>query len=449
MMKRFIELLFYVTVGAGMAFGTSSFTMMSGLFELVPSLWVVPATCLAGLFCILISGSLAELASMFPSSPGVRTYLKVGLDDRVSLLLVYLYLIFMILVAGIESYMFALVVRAVFPTTSPIAVVIGLLAFTVIVNLLGLELPRSLQILTTLVLIGVAIVVGVTGAVVTPRSPLPGGGEDAMLAQIVLLPAAVGLAVYLYVGFEWVTMLGFSSTAYERRIPLSMPLAILTNMIAYSAFVIGMAAILPRSVIVATPVPQVPYLLELLGRPGVYVAWGLSVLSIFSTFNAGIMSGSRLIFALTREGNLPDWCATIWLRTGAPVGGIVILGALATVSSVLVVKYEMEILAAVIGSAIVSFVYAAFMLAAIRLRRTHAHLKRSFRTTVPTWVQWVIVAAMPAMGVASLFSQPSLGTLPTSGLILCSAVAAAMTWWSRSRVQTRSRGPDLQARPGL
>jgi len=152
-MKKYIELLFYISFGAGMAFGTSSFTMMSGLFEITTTVWVVIAICLSGLLCILISTSVAEMASMYPSSPGIRTYLKIAFGNRVSLLLVYLYLIFMVLIAGVESYMFALVAKAIFPNVSSIAVVLGLLAFTITINLLGWELPRGMQIITTFVLI--------------------------------------------------------------------------------------------------------------------------------------------------------------------------------------------------------------------------------------------------------------------------------------------------------
>ena len=74
-MKRWFELLFYVTFGAGMAFGMSSFTMLSGLNEIVTGPWVVVAIVVAGLLCAAISSSVAELASMYPSAPGVRTYL--------------------------------------------------------------------------------------------------------------------------------------------------------------------------------------------------------------------------------------------------------------------------------------------------------------------------------------------------------------------------------------
>src|SRR5437762_7432132 len=110
-MKKAFEIGFYVTFGAGIAFGISSFTILSELFKVASSLWVVVSISLAGLVCMLISTSIAELASMYPSSPGVRTYLKVALPARTSLFLFYLYLMLMLMVAGILSHFFSLVVR--------------------------------------------------------------------------------------------------------------------------------------------------------------------------------------------------------------------------------------------------------------------------------------------------------------------------------------------------
>jgi amino acid transporter len=433
-MKKFVELMFYVSFGAGMAFGTSSFTMMSGLFEITTLLWVVIAIVASGAICILISNSVAELASMYPSSPGIRTYLKVAFNNRTSLLLVYLYLIFMVLVAGVESYMFALVVKAIFPNVSAMLVVLGLLTFTITVNLLGFELPRGLQIITTFLLIFGILVLGIFGIVRAPSGLANfSGSMSENLQQLKLLPAAIIMAVYLFTGFEWVTLLGFSPKSYEYRIPLSMPLAILTNMAAYTIFVVGMSYPLTRAEIMATPVPQVPYFIGMLGSGGVYFAWAFSLLAVFSTFNAGIMGGSRLIYVLTREGNLPKWCAKMSLRTGAPIGGILVLGSLATISSVLVVKYELELLAAVMGSAIVSIVYAAFVWAAIRLRKSQPDAKRSFRTPVPLALQWLIIVLMPLMGIATLFSQVGMQYQPLIGMIVFTILAAIMARWSLVR----------------
>jgi ethanolamine permease len=319
-MKKAFELGFYVTFGAGIAFGISSFTILSELFKVASSFWLVVSICLAGFICMLLSSSIAELASMYPSSPGVRTYLKVALPPLTSLFLVYLYLIFMIMVAGIESYLFALVVRQLFPQLPALAVVITLLVCTVAVNLLGLELPRGVQMFTTTALILSVLLLGVAGA--APHlGNLHWGASVFSGHPLSQISDALGSAVYLFIGFEWVTMMGFSAKSYERKIPISMPLAILTNIVAYCIFALALATRMPTAAVTATAIPQLPYFVQIFGPRGAYVGLALSILAIVSCFNAGVMGGSRLIHALAREGNFPKSWGTISLTTGAPIGG--------------------------------------------------------------------------------------------------------------------------------
>ena len=361
---------------------------------------------------------------MYPSAPGVRTYLKVALPPRTSLFLVYLYLIFMIMVAGIESYLFALVVRQLFPQLPALAVVLTLLVCTVIVNLLGLELPRGVQMFTTTALILSVLSLGVAGAgshlgnlhwdsTVLSNHPLSQIGD------------ALGSAVYLFIGFEWVTMMGFNAKAYERKIPISMPLAILTNIVAYCIFALALATRIPVNTITASAIPQLPYFVQIFGPRGSVVGLVLSILAIVSCFNAGVMGGSRLIYALAREGNFPKSWGTLSLRTGAPIGGVLVLGTLASIASVIIVSFELEEIAAVVGSAIVCCVYAAFMWAVLRLRKTQPNARRTFRSPLPVWLHWVLIVGMPIAGVFALFGikGKTVQVLATTiGLVVISAV---------------------------
>ena len=423
-MKKAFELGFYVTFGAGIAFGISSFTILSELFKVASSFWLIVSIVLAGILCMLISSSIAELASMYPSAPGVRTYLKVALPPRLSLFLVYLYLIFMIMVAGIESYLFAQVVRKLAPQLPALAVVLGLLVLTVIVNLLGLELPRGVQMFTTTMLILGVLVLGGVGA--APAFKNLHWSSSVMANQpLSQIGGALGSAVYLFIGFEWVTMMGFSAKSYEHRIPLSMPLAILTNIVAYSIFALGLATLLPVSRITDSSIPQLPYFVQMFGPRGTYVALALSILAIVSCFNAGVMGGSRLVHSLAREGSFPKSWGKMSLQTGAPIGGVLVLGTLAAIASILIVEFELQEVAAVVGSAIVCCVYAAFMWAILHLRKTQPNARRTFRSPLPVWLHWVLIVGMPIFGALALFALPGktiqvLAT--TAGLFVVSAI---------------------------
>lgn len=444
-MKQRGEFLFYVSVGAGMALATISFTMLSGLFEVASGAWVVLGILLGGLMCGAVASSVAELASMFPSAPGIRTYLKAAFGNRPSLYLTHLYLIFLVMIAGAESYLFALVAGTLAPGIPPMVIIVALIWSVVAVNLRGLELPRNVQVFTAFVLLALLCVMGTIGILRSPDGTAAAVGELGRAGGWAILPVAATMAIFLYVGFEWVTPLGLRPSAYERAIPRAMLTAIALNVVACGLFAFGMSANLAREAIAATPIPHVPYLTALLGRTGTWLAVGISSLACISTFNAGIMGSSRLIFAITRERLLPAWCGTINEQTGAPRGAVFFMGTLATAAAAVVVALDGALLAAVIGSSIIAMVYAAFMLAVLRLRRQRANARRPFRTRLAPWVQWAFVGLLPLLGIAVLGELPGHPVAPAVGMVVALAAAAGLTRWSEHL--SRPVPPPAEAAP--
>jgi amino acid transporter len=403
-MKGKVEFSFYMSIGLGMAMATSAYTMIADLFAIAGPLWVLAGVVLSAVFCMIIALSIGELASMFPSAPGVRTYFKIAFGDQISLALVYLYLIFVILIAGLETFVFSQVVLAIFPGSIPVLTVFGVIAFVLVINLVGFQLPRSVQIGTTMTAIALIMVSGTVALfhsrinIFSPAHPVDGW------RPLLALPALAGTSIFLYTGFEWVTPLGLRPSAYQRKIPFSMPAVVLVLCAVYSFFVLGAASQLPPHAIAATPTPQIGYFTAIYSGAGPYVALGLSVLSLFSTFNAGVLGGSQLIYMLARERKLPAWCGVMSLRTGCPVGAIFLLAGLATLAGITVVTFRLEILAGLVGASIMCFVYAAFMLAVVRLRKQKPEMARNFRTPVMEAIQWALTAILLLMGIGTLFS---------------------------------------------
>jgi ethanolamine permease len=311
-----------------------------------------------------------------------------------------------VLIAGLESFVFSQVVSSVFPSINAGLTVLFLLGVVVVVNLFGLELPRSLQILTTILAVLLISVSGILGLVYTKVNISQLLNLFDTPWQAALLPGIIGMSIFLFTGFEWVTPLGLRPKAYERQIPLSMPATVIILCATYSLFVCGAATQLTPTEIVSTPVPQIAYFASLYGRSGPYLALALSVTAIFSTFNAGIMGGSKLLFMLAREGNLPGFVLTISARTGSPVGAILLLGTLATLSAFTVLTFRLELVAAVIGAFIMCAIYAAFILTVIRLRKTKPDMRRSFRSPVPQIFQWLLASVLLLLGIFTLLSEP-------------------------------------------
>lgn len=442
-MKTRTEFAFYVSVGVGMALATSSFTVVSGLFQILSDVrMLVLSVLLAGLFCSIISLSIAELASMFPSAPGVRTFLKAAFGGVPSLAMVYLYLMFTVLMAGVEGFMFSLVVHSALPAIPPWLTVLVLMAGVTLVNVYGLDLPRGLQMVTAFVSVSLLLGVSVYGLVLK-RGDLSHllAVQASPLDNLALLPASIGMAIFLYMGFEWVTPVGLRPKAYEKLIPLSLPVCVAMLGLMYMFFVTASPLVTSSATIAASSVPHVLYFEGLLGPVGTWCVLALSFGAIISTFNAGIMGGSKLIFMLAREGQLPEWLGRSSDETGAPYMATLSLGAIATVSALLVTAYQAQLVLAVISASIMCTIYGAFMFAALRLRKLRPNHRRAFKTRVPSWLQWGVGGLLPLMGLGSLFSLPEQPYLPAAGMGILLVLSGGMTWLSHQRNARKAAQP--------
>ncbi|MEI6950397.1 APC family permease [Paraflavisolibacter sp. H34] len=425
-MKKGKELFFYVTVCAGTALSTSSFAVMAGMFEVIGGAWVLLCTLLAGLFCIAISDSVSELASRYPSAPGIRTFFKNAFTGKTSLFFTYFYFLFIVIIGAVECNMFSLVFRELFPGAHAFAVITLLLFSVLLFNLAGMELPRNLQIVSTSAVLAVMLAVGLAGVYLGwQRLPqllagLSGAG------QWKGAPVTLGMALFLFVGFEWVTPLGWSREAYKKLIPLSMPLGITLNLVVYVLFILGLSLILPQKTIAAGVSPHVPYVVALFGQAGRWLAMIISAFAIISTFNSGIMGGSRLVYALGREGSLPKILTRI-SGSGIPYVAILLLGVSVYAAALYVSAYELVLESAAAGSAIICFIYAALVYSGRVIGQRPGQKPASYQPKFPWKFKVGLIVFLCVIGFLTLFSLPQ-GIVPTTllfGLSVLLALALA------------------------
>jgi amino acid transporter len=152
------------------------------------------------------------------------------------------------------------------------------------------------------------------------------------------------------------------------------------------------------------------------------------------------MGSARLLYAIAREGHLPSWACALTTRTAAPVGAIAVLGVFGVAAAAVITLYQLYLAAATISAAIVCFVYAGLMAAALRLRRRSPR-RPPYVSPVHPAIQWAVIALLPALGVASLISValvPALWGL--AGLAALSAGLAAWAIAHRQKQAVRAQG---------
>ncbi|EMO73352.1 APC family permease [Leptospira santarosai] len=416
-MKDLKELFEYIAISAGMALAASCFSLVSSMFLVSNGVFIFISILLAGFFCIIIAGSIGELASLFPSSPGISVYFKKAFGEKISLALVFLYVTLIAVLAGVESFIFSNVISiSFFPDAPSYLFSVSILFLIIIANFFGLEFSNKIQTSCMILLTLGIFFISVLSIIQKPTLPLLRNGLQENLSEISFsLPITIGLSIFLFIGFEWVTPLGRNPKSYERLIPYSMPLTIILLTILYAIFCIALSLNFERKDISNNLNPQFMLAYNLYDNTGKYLAVILTLFAMVTSFNAGLMSSSRLIYGISREGNLPRLFSKISTK-GVPIGAILLLGSIAVTFSVFISIFKIQVYALSIGAAIECVIYGFLIFALFRIRRTKLN-RPDFQSPVPRWLQYFVGIIMPLLGISALFIDQSLKYFPV--LIFC------------------------------
>lgn len=434
-MKNFMELLDYVCISAGMALAASCYMILGQLYEATPAPWVPLAIVCAGVFCIFVANSVAQLAATYPSSLGIRTYFNAAFGKKVSFFLVVLYLCMVVLAAGVEASIVKFLLTPLLGSALAPAVVLVVFLAVIVVNLRGLEAPRTFQIAATVCMVVFGFGLGVSAQL--SHADLPAASAiPAMPAfeakQVGEFVGTVALSVFLFMGFEWVTPLGRSPAAYARKIPFSMVAAIVVLIAMYVSIALGLNNVYHGSNAGSLKPPHLMLGVDLFGPTGAYFAVCLSMLAMLTSFNAGLMGAARIVYSMAREDIFPKPVARVSLNTGAPIGAIAIIGLLSVASASMMFVEDFPIVAAVVVSAIASCIYGLLILASIVVGRKNNPQKRRFSSLLPTPLQWLCGVLMPLLGIAAIASATNPAVPAVLLTLMCFGCAALLLSVRRS-----------------
>jgi len=111
-----------------------------------------------------------------------------------------------------------------------------------------------------------------------------------------------------------------------KNIPLGMILSLLTAITAYTLMVFITVGTIPSQELRVSLTPIVDSASMFLGKPGVYAVGVAAILAFLSTANAGIMSASRYLLAMGRDGLAPAFISKVNSRFHTPHIAILITG---------------------------------------------------------------------------------------------------------------------------
>ncbi len=402
-LKRVLTLRTIVATSAGLTLASSSFVaaVMAANYVLGDSAWI--AILIGGALCFMAAACFSELNGLLPTAAGIRLYFSRAFNDQVSLVVSLLYMLVVVIgVVGVESYILSKVLNEAFPAIPPYFWIVVMLLLVTALNLRGVKIAGVFQDVATYSLIAVILFLGLYALYNVDfklNAPMSPGSAEGMIN-------AVALGVFLFVGFEWVTPL-VEEVTQVKQISRGMMIALGILSVVYAVFTVAMTATVPKEILIASPAPQLVFARTVLGDFGTPLMIVIILATSLKTFNAGIISVSRFMYASAREHVLPAVFSKISMRYFTPWVSIITLffiGLLASGLTLLTDRYQVLV---GLAAAMESIVYTMAGLSVISLRRRMPQQERPYLIKGGYLIPGVTALVFALLAVAVLASDPS------------------------------------------
>ena len=424
-----------------------SWVLMTGFWVTnAGSLGTLVAFAAGGLAIGLIAFTYAELASAMPKAGGEHVYTHAALGPNWSFVCTWALLMAYVTVCVFESVALPTAVEYLVPAIrlgtlwtildAPVDagfVLIGILGAGVMtaVNYVGIRTAAVVQSVVTgmIVLAGLALIIGAltNGEVATAR-PFFAEPAVGILTVLIMVPA-------MLVGFDVLPQSAEEVDLPARRIGVLLVLSVGLAVLWYGAVSLAVASALPSAELASANMATADAAARLWRHQ-----WAGDLLliggvgGILTSWNAFIIGGSRVMFALAQSGSLPAVFGRLHPRYRTPYAAILVIGVLACVSPL----FGRTILVWLIdtGSFAVVVAYIFVPISFLVLRRRQPELARPFEVRFPRLVGYAAIALGAGLLCLFLPGSPSALVWPYEWVIvLIWAGFGGAVWYFRVHVR--------------
>jgi APA family basic amino acid/polyamine antiporter len=363
--------------------------------SIILGLWLV-----GGLYTLLGAVCLAELGTMLPQAGGYYVYARRTFGDSVGFAVGWTDWLTYCAVLGYVSIAIGEFSAVLLPSLSGLVKIIAVAALVGLVALqaAGVRVSSRFQEVTTAVKFVAFLAVVLAALAFAPAS-------SAAAAPAAPAPSLVGVVVALQ--SVVITYGGWQSALYfteedrdpDRNLPRSMIAGVASVIVVYLLVNLALLSVLPVADLARSTLPAADAAQILLGSRGRQVITVLSLLSLPPLLNAIMMIGTRILFAMGRDGLLWRRAAQV-TAAGAPMAATLVTTAVAVV---LIVTGTFQKLVA-IASFFLVLNYSVCCLALVVLRRREPERVRPFRAWGYPWSAGIVL-----VGAAAFLAGAAVG----------------------------------------
>jgi ethanolamine permease len=321
----------------------------------------------------------------------------------------------------VESIIFGRVIYAVAPVLPEFVFsVIVALVFTA-VNIIGIRISAIVQLVLTVILFGgiiTFVVLGVPHVSMENFSPYFAEGIGGMLLM-------VPIAMLGFMGFDILPQASEETKEPPYKLVYLIPLSITFVCVVYVSILTIAAGVVNYKVIAQStdPVPLIAVVSSYMGETGALIILLAGICGLTTTLNAFVVGSSRLLMALGRDRNLPEFLSRVHPRFGTPHWAILVIGLFGVVGSF----YGKLITLLDMASTVVIIAYILVCLSLISLRKKEPELQRPYKVplypvvpiiaiigslialvveaTLVATIDWIVLVGLVVLGVLYYFAS--------------------------------------------
>jgi basic amino acid/polyamine antiporter, APA family len=408
------------TLGVGILRTPGLVAAQLGTSGAILSVWIA-----GGLYTLLGSICLTELGTLLPQAGGYYVYARRAFGDRTGFAVGWTDWLTYCAVLGYISIGLAEFVGVLAPRTAglqtPIA--IGALIGFVALQWGGIRIGSRFQEVATA--IKFAAFLGLVIACLIARGAPPAAAGTLPNATFSGVIVALQSVVITYGGWQSALYFTEEDTDPARHLPRSMIGGVASVIAIYVLVNVALLRVLPIPLLAHATLPAADAAQLVAGQAGSRAIVVLSVISLAPLLNAIMMIGTRILYAMGRDGFLPRKMARV-NAGGTPTAAMVITTAAAIA---LIATGTFQKLVAV-ASFFLAANYFVCCLALVVLRQREPELARPFRA----W-GYPVSAAIVLAGAAAFLIGALLGDTANAAIAIALAGAGLiirpLTLWRR------------------
>ena len=323
-LRRTLGLADAVAIGIGAVVGAGIF-VVTGVAAGVAGPAFLVALAIAGMAATCNALSSAQLAAEYPQAGGAYEYGHRVLHPWAGFAAGWLFLASKTAAAGAVGLGLGAYLAVLAPGVPARAVAVGAVAVFTALNVWGVRKSAAANLaivavaVTSLLVFSVVALASFDAARLRPFAPAGAGG----------VMRAAALLFFAYTGYARVATLGEEVREPRTTIPRAISITVTGALVLYALVALAAvgAAGAPALAASAAPLAEVA---RRLSAPWLVTAVAAgAVAAMLGVLLSQILGLSRMVFALARRGDLPEWLAHVDERSGAPTRAVVLVGVVA------------------------------------------------------------------------------------------------------------------------